>query len=297
MISLRQFFPMTRITVFDPPDNPLHIGDSVNPAPISGLRPLAAVVIPEVAANPHIAISVNEVARRFSSIPDQPDVNLVQTANPTQGDEPLTVTYSQRADGTSPVVFAVLDFDSDPGSPTDRHTVGPGTKGEINGTFTFASGDSFMMATCVVATKHGASVRFGSVHITVSKPTPTPPPPVPPSITVTFKGPTTSAEFTVKGTGFLHNLPGTFTSSVLIKAVNTNNLAVFSEHTKTNNNGEITSLNGEVGVVIKGDISGLPVNAAGQVTIAFSATDGRKGPTGPGLDGLLWSNPVRLTFS
>jgi hypothetical protein len=97
----------------------------------------------------------------------------------------------------------------------------------------------------------------------------------------------TAATFTVTGHGFLPNLPGTQTSSVAIRVVDANALV------ETRREFAPTDGSGAVHKAITGDISGLVVNAAGIATIAFSATDGRPGP---GQDGFLFSNTVRINF-
>lgn len=116
-----------------------------------------------------------------------------------------------------------------------------------------------------------------------------PPPPTPatPTISVSFSGSMTAASFTVTGSGFLPNLPGTQTSSVAIRVVDVNALIeTRREFVRSDSKGHIQT-------VIKGDISGLVINALGKAIIAFSATDGRPGP---GVDGFLFSNTVQISF-
>jgi hypothetical protein len=118
-------------------------------------------------------------------------------------------------------------------------------------------------------------------------PTPGPTPSPSPTIQVSFSGSMTDAEFHVTGSGFLPDLPGTRTSSVAIRVVDANALIeTRREFVPSNHERKIDH-------VVKGDISGLVVNAAGQAFIAFSATDGRPGP---GVDGFLFSNTVRIQF-
>jgi len=116
---------------------------------------------------------------------------------------------------------------------------------------------------------------------------PPPPPQAQPTIFVDFSGTLTEATFTVTGSGFLSNLPGTPTSGVAIRVVDAN-VAVLTrrEHTRTNNSGEIDQ-------AIRGDLSDVVINGLGVGTLAFSATDGR-----PGLnEEFLWSNTARINFT
>jgi len=122
-----------------------------------------------------------------------------------------------------------------------------------------------------------------------SPPRPHIPPSTQPVISASFAGSMTVAQFTVTGSGFLPNLQGTKTNGVAIKVVDANALIeTRREFASTDGSGALRPPH-----VITGDISGLVVNAAGIATIAFSATDGR---SGPGQDGFLDSNTVRINF-
>ena len=149
-----------------------------------------------------------------------------------------------------------------------------------------------------VASKVGEALPL-SVRRLITKldslPAPTPPPPPPvttptqPTISVSFSGSMTAAQFAVTGTGFLKNLPGTQTSSVAIRVVDANvGIITRREFVRSNSSGGISH-------VVTGDISGLVVNALGIATIAFSATDGRIDPASPSGD-FIWSNTVRINF-
>jgi hypothetical protein len=272
-LTLRQFFPMARFTGSG--------GWSPPPNPVTSLKGLAMVLNPELATNPHLSVSALDVMRRFSVIPDQPDIQIIQTANPTHGLEALTVSYSQRVVGTSPVIYSFWIG--------ANRTSGPiiGAP-ELSDTFTLPAGSYEIGGTCIVATKHGGAQHQQFVEITVDKLTPPPPLTVSPSISVTHSGTWTDAKFTVNGSGFLPNLPGTTTKSVAVRVVDANAaIETRRVYAASDSKGAMAQ------TVIEGDITGLVLNAAGKANIAFSATDGR---SGPGVDGFLWSNTVRISF-
>jgi hypothetical protein len=149
----------------------------------------------------------------------------------------------------------------------------------------FSGAISVVNLASTVGVARPVSVRQLITRIDNLRPASTPP--SKPSISVEFSGTITDAHFAVTGSGFLQNLPGTRTSSVAIRVVDANvAIETRREFARTNGNGKI------IDHVIRGNLSGLAINALGIATIAFSATDGRPGS---GED-FLWSNTVRINF-
>jgi hypothetical protein len=126
--------------------------------------------------------------------------------------------------------------------------------------------------------------------ITASVPAPPPPPHPPvvhPTINVVFSGSITNAQFHVTGKDFLPNRPDN-SQGVQIRFVDANSLVT----TRRDFTG--SKADGTIDDTIKGDLSGLTVNALGVATAAISATDGRPDPGD--VTGFLWSNTVRIDF-